>query len=223
MTYTTEKILANFLSKEGGLLDKSFLDTATLFYGQKVGKLAFMTALDRCRHLNVCVGAYPVLPGLHHSGQSSDTMSMCADRWFPGNFRLMHGDQSSHTSALQVYRGTRYQTDCNFSENGRSLDALINKMWGYTLEGRRNDERWTSYWENELSDYYRKAYRYLLCETLYDKVSAQDYTKPADDIAVMDYVDSILTGNPLFNRERWMALRQTEGSTLATTGALNLI
>ena len=221
MTYTTEKILANFLSKEGGLLDKSFLDTATLFYGQKVGKLAFMAALDRCRRVNICEGVYPVLPRVGSDSVSSDNIRQQAGCWFPADLRLMRSDDG--TSPLQVYRGTRYQTYCNFSDNGRSIDNMINKVWGFNADGQRRNDVWATHWETGLTASYRKAYRYLLWETLYDRVSAQDYTKPADDIAVMDYVDSILTGNPLFDRERWLTLRQTEGSTLVTTEALNLI
>lgn len=224
MTYTTEKILANFLHNEDGLLSKKFIETATLLFGQAPAKRAFVEALAQgCYRYNraeyFLENTLVVLPSLvdknDHRALSTERAQVHehlverTGQWYPGNLDIVQRvDQGNNL--FYIYKLTRFSHQ-NSPEERVDIPSLIMEHMRSSAQRlggapfRRED-----YWGFDHETYSSEAIRdtknllvSLLLETLYDSVTAQGYNKPADGDSLREYIMSLMSDNPLFNWPRW--------------------
>ena len=183
MTYTAEKILANFLSIEEGLLSKRYIDLCKLFYGENVGKVAYIATLSASSRdflmEDWCYVPVPVSVSNHR-----DLVFDCARKWFPGRFIFL-----STINGFHIYRGTRFNQQSN-GDCHQTLESHLTSPESVIRTLPSSD--------------HKMAYRYMFYESLYDRVSAQSYTKPAVGRDTDSFILKTLTETPLLSRELWV-------------------
>ena len=208
MTYTTKKILANFLDNDEGLLSKKFIETATILFGQSLAKRAFIESLrvstraDHYLHNPVIV-----FPHSMSANNLYDTVSNDVASWYPGHVeRVQLGNQDK----FDIFRVTRYTYDDSplmLSQVPVDLYDCIRRHMRMSQESHGGPEVGSSSLFDFGTDLTRsmlaRLTTELLYETLYDSVSAQGYNKPANSEELLEYIMSLMIGNRLFDWPRW--------------------
>ena len=223
MTYTTEKILANFLNNEAGLLSKNFIETATLFFGQSLAKRAFIESVRRCNTVRDFLSKPTIVLLQDHS---YNTVMDASQRWRPGTTeRIQQGIRvfdESQSRMFSIYRFTPYTSDEIQDENfdHTTIDYIVRE---HMIESLTDEEHQMIQEEKlppipPLSNAFSSSShapggsvrltsqlsRELLYETLYDKVAAQGYNGTADAESLREYFMSLMHGNDLFKWSRWV-------------------
>lgn len=210
MTYTTKKILANFLDNEDGLLSKKFIDTATLLFGQSLAKRAFVEAL-RCNDQTSeyfttdPIIVFPYNPST--ADQIYNTVYDTVSAWYPGTVaRIQSGNQAN--KLFTIYRVTPYtyktRTDLNLDHlltrhmmsSQEALGGPTVPLQGHLLHSEADTT-------SDRKIYAQGLTKELLYESLYDSVTAQGYNRPADSNTLREYIMSLMEQNPLFEWPRW--------------------
>lgn len=222
MTYTTEKILANFLDNEDGLLSKKFIETATLFFGQSLAKRAFIESVRRCDYVRDFLSK-PTIVLLQ--GHSYNTVIDVSQRWRPGTVdRFQQGTdvEAAQSRMFSIYRFTPYASDeipyVNFDHTvidhivrEHMIESLTDEEHQMIQEGKlppipplSNAFSSSSYAASGSVRLTSQLSRELLYETLYDKVAAQGYNGAADAESLREYFMSLMHGNDLFKWSKWV-------------------
>ncbi len=222
MTYTTEKILANFLDNEDGLLSKKFIETATLFFGQSLAKRAFIESVRRCDYVRDFLSKPTIVLLQEHS---YNTVIDVTQRWRPGTVdRVQQGTDTDFAQSrmFSIYRFTPYTSDetqyVNFDHTvidhivrEHMIESLTDEEHQMIQEGRlppipplSNAFTSSSYAASGSVRLTSQLSRELLYETLYDKVAAQGYNGAADAESLREYFMSLMHGNDLFKWSRWV-------------------
>ena len=231
MTYTTKRILANFLHNGEGLLSKRFIETAELFYGKVAAKRAFIEAL-RCAPTSskgLLENRYIPIPYSREvdlSQINSFVYDNCSD-WFPGRCERLQASDGSGNRFFNIWQVVPYSASsmehpsddqswrwqdlfCEQAVSSRqmALDAEPTLTIDHVTLSQINLSVRTRPYDPER--YSRSDARNalslaneLLFENVYDSVTAQCYNRPADAVSLRRYFMTLMRNNPQFDWSRW--------------------